>query len=462
MFVKDRLNLINLARDEDELRILEEMLDSIDYVIKSAQPHKFLSSSISITDENIEVEGKKFEFSSYNSLYLLSFGKASQTMTEWVLDNLPVSFSRIILVSPEDCKDNLSSQLALTFFKTGHPVPNKKSVEAAENVLSLFEKLTDQDLCIILISGGGSSLLEAPDYSITLPQYSDFIQQLLHSGASIQEINTIRKHLSKVKGGKLAIKTKATLVSIIISDVIANDPSFIASGPTVPDETTWEDCSKIVDKYELSKTLPIELISIFKKGISKEYPETPSDPLLFTNTYNFVIGDNCKVLENLKEKLSNDYCATIIDYKVVGEAKEKGNELAGIAEKNLRNKKKHCNSPFCFLLFGGETTVEIQSDSGVGGRNQELALSFALSNEKGYPLYLASIGTDGMDGNSNAAGALVGPFTIFDRNKRNSAIQALKSHDSNTFFKENGGEIITGYTGTNIMDIGIICIKTRN
>ncbi len=462
MFVKNRLDLLNLARDDDELRILEILLDSIDYMIESSQPNKFLSSSISITDETMEVEGKKFEFSTYKNFYLLSFGKASQTMAEWFLDNSPVSFSRIILVSPEDCRDNLSSQQTLSFFKAGHPIPNMKSVEAAESVLSLFESMTEQDLCIILISGGGSSLLEAPDFGITLSQYSELILQLLHSGASIHEINTIRKHLSKVKGGKLATKTKANIVSLIISDVIANDPSFIASGPTAPDETTWEDCLKIVDKYNMSKTLPIKFRSIFEKGISKEYPDTPSDTQLFSNAFNFVIGDNSKALKNLKKKLASDYCSNIIDYEVFGEAKEKGKELAKIAEKKLMNKKKKYHSPLCFLLFGGETTVKIESNSGVGGRNQELALSFALSSEKDYPLYLASIGTDGMDGNSKAAGALVGPFTLCSRKQRDFAIKALESHDSNKFFKEYGGEITTGHTGTNIMDIGIICIKTKN
>ena len=462
MVVKNRLDIFNLARDDDELQILEIMLDSIDYVIESAQPHNFMSSSVSVTKETMEVGGEKFDFSSYDNFYLLSFGKASQPMTEWVLDNLPVSFSRIILVSPEDCGDNFSSQLALSFFKGGHPLPNEKSVEAAANVLSLFETLTEKDLCIILISGGGSSLLELPDFGVSLSKYNELTQQLLHSGASIHEINTLRKHFSKIKGGKLATKAKATLVSLIISDVVSNDPSSIASGPTVPDETTWDDCLKIINKYGLSTTLPIEFSFIFKKDFKEEYLDTPSDSSLFTNVFNFVIGDNCRILDALKEKLTNDFCASIVDCNVSGDAKEKGNELANLALKNLLNKKRKCKSSLCFLLFGGETIVRIQSASGIGGRNQELALSFALYNKMDYPMFLVAIGTDGIDGNSRAAGALVGPFTISDSAKRNSAINALDTHNSNSFFKENGGEIITGYTGTNIMDVGIICLKTKS
>ena len=461
MVVKNKLDIINLARDEDEQQILEIMLNSIDYVIESAQSYKFLSSSISVTEETMKVEGKKFDFSLYDNFYLLSFGKASQPMTEWVLDNLPVSFSRIILVSPEDCEDKFSSQIKLSFFKSGHPLPNEKSVEAAENALSLLETLSEKDFCLILISGGGSSLLESPDFGVTLSQYSDLTQALLHSGASIHEINTIRKHLSKVKGGKLAVKTKATLVSLIISDVIDNDPSFIASGPTVPDETTWEDCLNIINKYRLSNTLSNELGSIFEKGFKQEHSDIPSESLLFSNVFNFVIGDNRRILDNLKNHLTNVYCTSIIDYNLSGEAKEKGIELAELAQRYLLNKKQ-CKSSWCFLLFGGETTVTIQSDSGVGGRNQEMALSFALYNKKDYPLFFASIGTDGIDGNSNAAGALVGPFTITDLSKRNHAKRALETHNSNNFFKENGGEIITESTGTNIMDIGIICIRTKD
>ena len=374
MHVKNRSDLLNLARDESELQILKKILDYIDFTIDSAQPSKFLTSSINLSDEFMEFEEKRFEFSSFNNIYLLSFGKASQSMTEWFLDSFPLSFSRIILVSQTECRDSLSSKSNLTFFEAGHPIPNRISVEAAESVLSLLKELTNKDLCIILISGGGSSLLEAPDYDLTLPQYSNLIQLLLHSGASIHEINTIRKHLSKVKGEKFAIKSKATLVSLMISDVITDDPSSIASGPTVPDKTTWEDCLKILEKYGLYKALPIELISIFEKGISKEYPDTPSDPLLFRDVHNLVVGDNHQILESLKEKITIDYCASIIDYRVFGEAKEKGNELAGIAKKHLLDNKERCHSPFYFLLFGGETTVKIQADSGMGGRNQELAL----------------------------------------------------------------------------------------
>ncbi|MCG3215533.1 MAG: DUF4147 domain-containing protein [Candidatus Heimdallarchaeota archaeon] len=459
--MKNKSDLLNLARNDDESRILNEMIDSMEFVLKTAQPNEFLSSSVLITDELFEIHEKSFDFSSYDRFCLLSFGKASQTMTEWVLEHFPVSFSRIIIVSPEECNENLSSRKNLISFKAGHPIPNLQSVKAAETALSVLSELSPEDLCIVLISGGGSSLLDAPDNDLPFSDYVELIENLLLTGASIHEINTLRKHYSSVKGGKLAINSKASFVSLIISDVIGNDPSFVASGPTVPDITTWKDCNEIIKKYNMENIISEAAFTILENGLQEKLPDTPSDASLFSHIHNFVIGNNILVLDNLKKRLSDNYCVKLLDYKIYGEAKVKGKELASIASSILNEKKISNSSPFCFLLFGGETTVKIDDFSGLGGRNQELALSFALSNKAKLPIYLVSFGTDGIDGNSQAAGAIVGPFTIKSENHKQIAIQALSSHDSNSFFKENGGEIITGYTGTNIMDISIICVKTN-
>jgi glycerate-2-kinase len=347
----------------------------------------------------------------------------------------------------------------LSFFKAGHPIPNNESFKAAEYSLDYLNKLSSDDLCIVLISGGGSSLLESLDFGLSLENYQPLVKQLLSSGASIHEINTIRKHFSNVKGGKLALKTKARIITLIQSDVLGNDLSVIASGPTVPDESTWKDCKDILDKYELFSHIPEKIRQIIIKGVNCELEDTPSDLTLFSNVSNFIIGDNITLLRKIKDEISKNFCVKILTHSLTGESREKGRELAISSIEQLEEAQNSCKSSLYFLIFSGETTVTIKKPAGLGGRNQELALAFALETSAEYPIYLASFGTDGIDGTSLAAGALIGPFTISNEDKKQKALLALKTHDSNTFFKENKGEIITSYTGTNLLDIGIICLK---
>ncbi|MCK5305292.1 MAG: DUF4147 domain-containing protein, partial [Candidatus Heimdallarchaeota archaeon] len=383
----------------------------------------------------------------------------SQTMSSWMMDNFPLSFSRIIIVSPEEIQSRFTSMPSCQCFRGGHPIPNEQSVLAAEEVLKLLQTLTERDLCFFLISGGGSALLESPDFNISLQEYQLLQKGLLSCGAPIYEINMIRKHFSKVKGGKLAAVSNTNIMSLILSDVIGSDPSSIASGPTVPDETTWKDCETIFQRYNLFQSLPEVFGHLIGQGVNGIINETPSDPALFSNTYNYVIGNNIKLLDFIKEKLSLNYPVEILDYKISGEAKVIGDKLAKKAIQHYSTiQTLHRGLSLSFLLFGGETTVTLSPSAGVGGRNQELALSFVLSSNAHESLFLASFGTDGIDGNSKAAGAIVGPFTLTNEQLKNDASKSLYSNDANSFLKKYGGELLTGYTGTNMMDIGIICI----
>lgn len=460
MFIQNRDSLTALARNSREKEIITMLIDLVETSLELAQPSQLLSYSISFDRTYMQIEDKKINYSSYENIILIAIGKASQTMTEWFLKHSPMSFSRIIIVSPYEKTNFISLKTNSIFYKTGHPVPNTASVEAAEHVLSLIQSLGTNDLCIFLISGGGSSLLEIPDYDLDLAKYILLIDKLHRSGASIDELNTIRKHFSKIKGGKLATQTKAKIISLIISDVIGDDPSIIASGPTTPDISTWVNCLQILKKYEIYADLPIEIVAIIENGLKKKIPDTPSDERLFLHVQNYIVGNNFKILSSIKELVSKNHCVEILDYQIQGEAKETGKVLANMACKKFK-KRFNCKSSFCFILFGGETTVKLSPQSGIGGRNQELALEFALQMQDKYPIYLASFGTDGIDGNSVAAGAIVGPFTLMNQEELRFASTELNNHNSNKFFNSKGGEIITGYTGTNIMDIGVICLEVR-
>ena len=458
MFVQNRDSLTSLARNPKEKEIITMLIDLVDTSLELAQPTQLLSSSISFEEEYIRLEDKKINISTYEKIFLIAIGKASQTMAEWFLRRFPIPSSRIIIVSPYEKNDFIKLHTNCIFYKAGHPVPDTASVEAAEYVLSLIQSLSSKDLCIFLTSGGGSSLFEIPNFNLALPDYVSLIEMLHQCGVTIDELNTIRKHFSKIKGGKLAIQTEANIISLIISDVISDNPSTIASGPTVPDNSTWENCFQIFKKYELYDNLPNEIITIIENGLKKKIPDTPSDEKLFLHVQNYIVGNNSRVLRCIRDELSKNYCVEILDYQIKGEAKEAGRILINVASRKFEE-RVNCKSSFCFIIFGGETTVRLSLQSGIGGRNQELALGFALQNQDKYPIYLAAFGTDGIDGNSSAAGAIVGPFTIMNQEESIYASLELEKHNSNKFFESKGGEIITGYTGTNLMDIGIICIE---
>ena len=462
MFIKNKEDLLNLSKNDQHKETIKLLLSSVESLLEFAQPSTILSSSVSFNDSKMKINETTFDLSSYENYYLVSFGKASQTMSSWFLSHFPASFSRIIIVSPEKCSEKFTSNLECQCFVGGHPVLNEKSIEAAEETLKLLETLTNKDLCIFLISGGGSALFESPDFSLSLSEYKQLQKHLLSCGASIKEVNTIRKHFSKVKAGKLAQSTEASIISLIISDVVGNDPSFISSGPTVPDSTTWDDCFRIIHHYDLHSKLPKNIINITKKGKEGLIPDTPSDLTLFTNVHNFVIGDNLKLLSYMKESTFRTYSTHILDYKLIGEACLIGKKLAETVSNHVfQTTKLSTDITYEFLLLGGETTVTLSPNPGIGGRSQELALSFISSFDDIESTFMVSLGTDGIDGSSDAAGAIVGPYTIQDTITRENAKRFLKSNDSNSFFKKYGGEIVTGYTGTNFMDIIIICMEVR-
>ncbi|MHA1199060.1 MAG: glycerate kinase type-2 family protein [Candidatus Heimdallarchaeaceae archaeon] len=453
MFVKNRSELEDLGRSEKEIEAINELVEIAEFILNEAQPSKMMSSSLTISNEKLTINDNSYDLNQYNNFYLIAFGKASQTMSKFLLDKFPKNFSRVIIVSPDNSDQFFETMENLTFFQGGHPKPTEQSVKAAESVVSLLEKTTMDDLCIFLISGGGSALLEQPADGISFSDSEELVELLLSSNASIQEINAIRKHFSRIKGGKLAQITKANIVSIILSDVIGNDVSSIASGPTAPDETTWNRCKEIFSTYSLFDLLPESISNTLTKGLNSELLDTPSDGELFKHVQNYIIGDNTKLLQNINSYLNSKGSSEIIRDSVIGESSVVGKEFALQVLQKIGSK---ILPPLRYLIFGGETTVTLKSLGGIGGRNQELALSFALFSKGSPSLYFLSLGTDGMDGNSKAAGALVGPFTLDDKTKIDEANNSLENNDTNTFFKKYGGELVTGYTGTNLMDIGII------
>jgi hydroxypyruvate reductase len=326
----------------------------------------------------------------------------------------------------------------MEIIESGHPVPNEKSLAAGEAALEFVSKLKEDDLLICLISGGGSALMTAP--LISLDKMQALTSELLACGARIDEINTLRRHLDRVKGGGIAEATNARVLSLILSDVVGNPLEAIASGPTAPDPTTKDDAIQIIRKYELS--LPASILDALSSGL-----ETPkADNPIFARVRNLIVGDNALAAQAaLSQALQENFHTQYLGSHWQGEAREVGVKLA-------QKLRKINQRPFC-MVAGGETTVTIKGN-GRGGRNQELALAAVPELEGLADVMLITLATDGEDGPTDAAGAVVTGETNWRANVFGLATSNyLSRNDSYTFFDKLDDLIKIGPSGTNVNDL---------
>jgi glycerate 2-kinase len=346
--------------------------------------------------------------------------------------------------------------------EAGHPLPDEKGLEGAKEMVKMLSHLTPKDLVLFLISGGGSALLPLPVEGITLAEKQATTQQLLSCGANIQEINTLRKHLSQIKGGGLAkMVFPATLVALILSDVVGDSLDAIASGPTVPDPTTYEDCARILNKYELWGKIPPSVAAHIREGMEGKKEETLKEGApAFAGVYNLVVGNNLLAMQAAKKAAQAlGYRTLLLSSLVEGETREVAKVHAAIAKEVLLSGNP-IPPPAC-ILTGGETTVTLKG-KGKGGRNQEFALAGALEIAGWEEILMMSAGTDGTDGPTDAAGAFADGKTL--NRARTMGLDPwsfLKENDSYHFFEKLGDLIISGPTGTNVMDLRILLIKKQ-
>ncbi|HEC81701.1 MAG TPA: glycerate kinase [Thermoplasmatales archaeon] len=420
----------------DEIRkARKDVLSILDAALRAVDPYETVKKHIE--------KHLYFERSKYENTYLLAFGKASIPMANAVCDTLKIKQGVVIT----NDANNKTAHKNVKTFEADHPIPTERNIEATNHALSMIKKLRKKDLLIVLISGGGSALFCKP--KVPLKDIQKVTNLLLRSGANITEINTIRKHLSHVKGGQLAQLANCNIISYIISDVVGDPIEFIASGPTAPDSTTYYDAKKILKRYNLWNTIPDSIQETITKGIKGEIPETPKpDDEVFHNVKNIIVASNkhaCKAAYKKAEKLG--YKPNIYSTSLTGEARETGKQLAAYAKNTLK--------PNSILIAGGETTVTILGN-GKGGRNQEMVLS-AVDILADNPLVFSSFATDGIDGISDAAGAVSDGYTRERARTKNMNPQDyLSNNDSYHFFKTLNDLLFTGPTGTNVMDIQIL------
>ncbi len=391
----------------------------------------------------------------FRELYVAAFGKAAYPMARAVEDHLWDVLTGGIAVTKEGHGGKLDK---IEIFEASHPLPDERGVEATERMMELLKGTDERALVLCLISGGGSALLVSPCEGVTLDDKRRTIDLLLKAGAEIGELNAVRKHISRVKGGRLAeAAAPSPLVSLIISDVIGDYIDVIASGPTAPDRSTFKDAVDVLEWYGLKRSVPSSVIDHLAAGLAGKVPETPKPGMeLFEKVENRIIASNKLALEAARVKAEElGFAAEVISMDMAGEARAVAESMAMQAREV---KKEGGGRPRC-LISGGETTVTVRG-MGKGGRNMELALAFARRIEGVDGITLLSAGTDGTDGPTDAAGAVVDGSTV--PRAREAGLDAgayLEDNDSYNFFRKAGGLLVTGPTGTNVMDIQVMIVE---
>jgi len=469
LYIKNLSQLTPEDIGKKHLELRKIGLEALELAVESVKPEKLIRRSVHLDNSYLRINDDKYDLHDFETIYFIGGGKASAQMVLSLIEIFKkssiINYEGIINI-PDSLKiENLERKDKVIFNYASHPIPNEVGLNGTKAMFKLIEKSTKNDLIICLISGGGSALLPLPKENISLKDLQDLNSLLLASGASIHEINTIRKHISELKGGNLARKvynsSGATLISLIISDVVGNDLDSIASGPTVPDLTSYRDTKEILLKYNLMEKLPLAIKDLIEKGLKNPQIETPKEgDECFNNVSNYLIGSIDSAVKPIIEFLKDHSFKTkYFSNKIIGEAKEFGKSLFELVSSEIRIEKK--NSRFA-LIGSGELTVTIKGD-GIGGRNQEMLLSF-LDMLLNHPLnrnyLLIGANLDGIEGNSKAMGALIDNEVVKQvSNQKIDINKYLNNNDSNTFFKKFKLEIITGSTGCNVNDLILVLIS---
>jgi hydroxypyruvate reductase len=423
--------------------------------LNAANPATCIRNAIQVNDGVLSVAGKEIQIR--GRLIVIGAGKPSAKMAQVIEEVLGSYITGGLVVTKYGHTLPLSR---IRLVEAGHPIPDNAGRRAVLETSELLRGLTKDDIVLCLISGGGSALWPAPAEGITLEEKQEVTQLLLRAGATIRELNAVRKHLSDIKGGQLARwASPAHVISLIISDVIGDPIDFIASGPTAPDTTSFSDALSIIQKYGID--VPEAVSERFQEGARGRIPETPKpgDPV-FKQVSNHIIANNRLLVDAAVIKARElNFNTLILGTEVEGEAKDAGRFFTAIA-REIGRSGNPIKPPAC-ILAAGETTVTVRGH-GLGGRNQEMAMAWAISvasRPLSNPSCFASVATDGTDGPTTAAGGLVDHFTCSRAIELGlMPLKFLRANDSSNFLKATGDLIVTGPTQTNLMDLQILLV----
>ena len=425
--------------------------------IQAANPVEAVERHLQREGDTLIVSGTPYPLGGLEKVHVVGMGKASAVMAKPLFDLVGDRISGGIINVKHGHRFPLSG---IQVVEAGHPVPDEAGLRGTKEMIRYLGGTGAGDLIFCLISGGGSALSPAPADGLTLGDKQAITRRLLDCGATIHEINSVRKHLSKLKGGRLAhLAQPSTLISLILSDVIGDDLATIASGPTVPDPTTFYDCLRILTRYNLTEVIPAAALRHLEAGAIGEIPETPKaeDPA-FRLTMNVVVGSNSLAVKAAQARATAlGYNALVLSSFVDGETREVARVHSALA-REVRKTGNPVPPPAC-IISGGETTVTIRGN-GKGGRNQEFALAAALGVQDLPGVLVLSGGTDGTDGPTDAAGAMAdGDSVERGRSQGLDAEAHLANNDSYRFFQPLGDLLMTGPTLTNVMDLRLVMVE---
>lgn len=444
--------LLQNCRTPELRKAREILIKLINSAIESVEPSSAMRKWAKIEKEKLRIEG-------YEKVVVVGGGKAGAAMAITLEQMLGERLTEGIVNIPKGTMPEISPR-KIKLVGAGHPIPDESGMEGTRRMVELVSGLGQRDLVICLISGGGSALMPLPAEGITLSQLQEVTLLLLKSGATIQEVNAVRKHLSAVKGGQLARAAyPARMVSLIISDVVGDRLDTIASGPTYPDPATYSDALSVLKKYKLKEKVPPRIIVHLINGVKGVIPETPKvGEECFQNAYYKIIASNADALAAAAEVgRTHGLNVHILTTTMQGEARHVGEYLSHVT-REVYETERPIPRP-ALLLLGGETTVTVKGE-GIGGRNQELVLSTALGIAGLKTTTIVSFSTDGIDGPTDATGAVADGFTIQRAEQLGLDPSCyLENNDSYHFFKELGDLLITGPTGTNVMDVTALMVS---
>lgn len=447
-------NLLKQIRSE-----AEEIFKSS---VKAVDPYNAVKRFVRVEDNSLILSVKdqtmaKLDLMKYDRISIVGGGKATAPMARAIEDLLGDRIHQGLI----NVKYGFTQPLAITkITEANHPLPDQNGVKGTRKILDFLQSAGEKDLIFSLISGGGSALLPQPAGKISLSEKQELTSSLLACGASIDEINTVRKHISSSKGGQMARAAyPATTVNLMLSDVVGDKMDVIASGPFTPDSSTFKEVLEIFNKYDL-KDVSTTIREHIMAGLEGQIPETPkaNDPV-FGPVFNLIVGSNILALEAAREKAQAlGYETLILSSAVEGETREVALVHSAIAKEIVRTGLP-IPPPAC-IISGGETTVTIRG-KGLGGRNQQFGLAAAMDLVDLPPrVVILSGGTDGNDGPTDAAGAVVDPFTV----KRGEGVgmraaDFLNDNDAYHFFEKTKDLLMTGPTNTNVMDVRLVLVR---
>ncbi len=455
--IKNKEELINNSKSPLNRKARKLALNSLETALKAADPRGIIKSKVKLKEGLLTINKHPFDLKKFNNIFVVGGGKASGSMAEALEAILKDHITDGTLNVPYASGHYNVQRINLQ--EASHPVPDEAGVKGTRRMLDLVSQADENDLVICLISGGGSSLMPLPRDEISLEDKKMVTEALLKSGAPINEINAVRKHISDFKGGWLAKKAyPATVINLLLSDVVGDPLDAIASGPAVPDSTTFQDVIKVLKKYTLWNKIPESVKKALLNGEKGHVSETPkADDIAFKRVYNFIVGNNRSASLAAYDKLRDAGLNTLfLTSYMEGEARHVGGMFAAMVREIVASGKPIPKPSG--IVAGGETTVTVVG-KGSGGRNQEIALGAALKIDGVEGAVIASISTDGVDGPTDAAGALADGKTIpRSQELELNAEEFLVDNNSYAFFSKLSDLIFTGPTSTNVNDISVIVV----